>query len=247
MVRHELLPYLSRRFGTRLPGCTLTVRFVGLGQSQIDQTLKDHVVMPPGVMVSSQFDGGRVDFTFSLPDDTPAERQRLDALKRAILQHLGDSVYADGKTSLEQVVVRLLQARGASLALAEAASCGSLAAGLSGVEGADRVLAGCYAAPNEAALRRLLQVSDEQWRSGASSDQRTQLLAAAAAAATGSQAAVAVGGVQRDQQGAAYVDVAFQLPDGRRENQRVAWRGEGDVARSRLATRLFDQLRRQLR
>ena len=76
MVRDELVPYLSRRFGTRPPGASLTLRFVGLGQSQIDQTLKDHVPLPADITTSSQFEGGRVDFTFSLPGDTPEDRAR---------------------------------------------------------------------------------------------------------------------------------------------------------------------------
>ena len=74
MVRDALVPYLNKRFGTRLPGCSLTIRFVGLGQSQIDQTLDERVPLPPGTAVSSQFEGGRVDFGFLLPGDTPAER-----------------------------------------------------------------------------------------------------------------------------------------------------------------------------
>jgi nicotinamide-nucleotide amidase len=61
MVRDELIPYLSRRFGTRSPGASLTLRFVGLGQSQIDQTLKEHVPLPPD-LTSSQFEAAG-DFT----------------------------------------------------------------------------------------------------------------------------------------------------------------------------------------
>ncbi len=71
MVRDELIPYLSRRFGTRLPGRSLTLRFVGLGQSEIDQRIKEHVTLDPDIVTGSQFQGGRVDFTFTLPDDTP--------------------------------------------------------------------------------------------------------------------------------------------------------------------------------
>ena len=50
MVRDELVPYLSRRFGTRLPGAALTLRFVGVGQSRIQQTFEEHAVLPPDVM-----------------------------------------------------------------------------------------------------------------------------------------------------------------------------------------------------
>jgi len=111
MVRDELVPYLSRRFGTRKPGCSVTIRFVGLGQSQVDQTLKDHIPLPSDVMTWSRFEGGRVDFTFSLPDDTPRNRELLDELKQKLIQHLGANVYADDETSLEEHVIRLLQRR----------------------------------------------------------------------------------------------------------------------------------------
>ncbi|MFZ2149147.1 MAG: molybdopterin-binding protein [Sedimentisphaerales bacterium] len=269
MVSDELVPYLSRRFGTRLPGCSLTLRFVGLGQSQIDQTLRDHVPLASGITVSSQFQGSRVDFTFSLPDDTQRDRARLQELKHRITEHLGEYIYADGETSLEEHVLKLLEARGATLVLAEVGSGGSLAAALSNTEGARRVLAGAYVAPTMEQLRRLLHVSDEHWTGITSRGQRIEQLATAAADATGSQWAVAVGEAWRDESrpsetgrdepspskwtegrgesGAGYVDVAFKLPSGRLESQQVRFRGAGELAGSRLSTQLLDQLRRRLK
>ncbi|MHC4407354.1 MAG: molybdopterin-binding protein [Planctomycetota bacterium] len=246
MTVEELVPYLSRRFGTRLPGCSLTLRFVGLGQSQIDLTLEEHVPLPSEVTVSSQFDGGRVDFTFSLPNDTPKDRSRLEKLKEAVLEHLGDHVYADDETSLEGRVVELLTTRGQTLALAEAASGGSLAAGLSGAEGADRALIGAYVAPAEDSLRALLRVPDDEW-AGASSDAKTRLLAEAAAEATASDWVIAVGRSRSDPSGAGYVEVVFRRPDGRFESQRARLRGSSDEARRRLNTQILDRLRRELK
>ncbi|MFH1266835.1 MAG: molybdopterin-binding protein [Planctomycetota bacterium] len=246
MVRDELVPYLSRRFGTRLPGCSVTLRFVGIGQSGIDQSLKDHVPLDSDVTVSSQFEGSRVDFTFSLPDDTPQGCARLEALKAKTVAHLADYVYADDETSLETHVAKLLEGRGATLALAEAGSGGSLAAGLSGADGVDRVLTGAYVAPTEEQLRRLLRVPDAKWTGAASSVQRTELVAQAAADATGSRWAIAVGQIQQDG-GDGYVEVVFRLADGRLERHRVDFRGSGESARSRLTTQLLDQLRRRLR
>ena len=246
MVRDELVPYLSRRFGTRLPGCSLTLRFVGIGQSQIAQTLKDHVPLAPEITVSSQFEGGRVDFAFSLPTDTPQDRARLQQLKQKILRHLGDYVYAEDQTSLERRVVKTLQARGATLALAEAGSGGSLAAAFSQADAAGWVLAGAYVAPTEERLRRLLRVPDDTWAGSTSSTQRIKLLVAAVAGLTGSGWAVAVGDAQPEGSGAGYVEVGFRLPDGRLESQKVRLSGPGELARSRLTTQLVDQLRRRL-
>ncbi|MBN2132399.1 MAG: CinA family protein [Sedimentisphaerales bacterium] len=241
MVRDELVPYLSRRFGTRLPGCSLTLRFVGLGQSEIDQRLKDHVALPPDVITSSQFAGGRVDFTFTLPDDTPQNRTRLAQLQREIMKHLGEHIYATGDVSLEQTVGRLLAQREAMLALVEVGSGGTLAATLSAAEEARPLLGGAYVAPTTEKLRRLLGVT-----SGASDRQDVEVLAEAAAKAAATPWAVAVGPIVRDANRAAYVNVAFRSSDGRLETREISVRGSGEMAQSILTTQLLDQLRRRL-
>ena len=247
MVNEELVPYLSRRFGTRLPGCSLTLRFVGLGQSTVDQTLKDHVPLPADITLSSTFDGGRVDFTFSLPDDTQDDRARLDDLKQKISQHLGDYLYAYDETSLEQCVMSLLEKRGSTLALAEVGSGGILTAGITDTDEADAVLTAAYVAPSEDKLRRLLDVPGDKWAGTASSGEKTRQLAARAAELTASDWAVAVGEVCQEANEARYVEVVLRSPDGGLDGQRVGLRGSGQYARSRLTTRLLDVLRRRLK
>ena len=247
MVRNELVPYLSQRFGTRLPGCSLTLRFVGIGQSQIDQTLKDQAPLAPDITVSSQFQSGWVDFTFLLPDDTPQNRARLQELKQKIMKHLGEYVYADSEMSLEEHVLKLLEARGETLALAEVGSGGSLAAALSSADGARQVLAGAYVAPTIEKLRRLLSISDDHWTDSTSRGQKVEQLATAVVNATGSQWSVAVGEAHRDENGADHVEVAFRLPGGRLESQQVRLSGAGELVRLGLNTQLLDQLRRRLR
>jgi len=239
MVSDELIPYLSHRFGTRKPGCSMTLRFVGLGQSQIDQTIERHVPLPSDVTTSSRFDGGRVDFTFTLPNDTPKDRANLDEIKQKIAAHLGENMYATDDTSLEEHVVKQLAKRGQTIALAEAATGGGLTAALSAAANADRVLAGAYVAPTEETLYRLL--GDSQ-----NAAARIEHLADAAADAAKSKCAVAVGQTRKDQNGASYVDVAFKLPDGLTSRQ-VRLRGTGESARTRLVTQLLDELRRKLR
>ena len=247
MVRDELVPYLSKRFGTRMPGCSLTLRFVGLGQSQIDQTLKDHVPLPPDVSVSSQFDGSRVDFTFSLPGDTPQDRERLRELEQKITAHLSEYIYADDETSLEQHIIKRLEAAGATLALAEAGSGGSLTAALDDAKGAERVLAGAYIAVTDERLRRLLGVKNDVWSSATSREQRVECLARAAAEATSSQWAIAVGQVWRDENGADCVTVALKFPDGQMQTQQMRLRGTGELARANLSAQIEDLLRRRLK
>jgi nicotinamide-nucleotide amidase len=247
MVRDELIPYLSQRFGTRPPGASLTLRFVGLGQSQIDQTLKDHVPLPADVTTSSQFEGSRVDFTFSLPKDTPEDRARLQELKAKILEHLSDNIYADDETtSLEDCVVKLLATRGQTLALAEVGTGGALAAAINGAKDAQRVLAGAHVAPTPERLRHLFGIRTEPPTDSTTRAEETQQFARATADEAASPWAVAVGEV-RPTDGGSSVEIAFRLPNGQVESRSVRLQGSDASARARLITDLLDQLRRRLR
>ena len=240
MVRDELVPYLSRRFGTRLPGCAVTLRFVGLGQSQIDQKLTDNVTMPADVIVNSQFGGGRVDFTFSLPDDTPENRRRLEQLKQAIVKCLGENIYGEGDTTLEEHVIALLKARGETLALVEIGSDGALIAALNGAAGAHEVITGAYVAPTEAALQRLFSGRHEP-----SADLRD--IARRAAAITNSAWVFVTGPVEHEEGQGRYLGVALRKADGRVDRWRQSVGGSAEMVGSRVGTYLLDQLRRRLR
>jgi nicotinamide-nucleotide amidase len=59
MVETDLIPFVQRRFGVREFGTSLTLRFVGVGQSLIDQTIKDHLRIPPEVLITSLFESGQ--------------------------------------------------------------------------------------------------------------------------------------------------------------------------------------------
>lgn len=239
MVADELVPYLSRRFGSRKPGCSLKLRFVGLGQSQIDQTIDQYVPLPKDLTTSSSFEGGRVDFTFTMPGDTPQDYAGLNEIKRKIALHLGASMYASDETSLEQHVIEKFAERRLTIAIAEISSGGSLAASLNTAKGADRVLAGAYVAPNEKALYRLLGKGHE-------GDRSIENLAETAANAAESKWAIAIGQAENDTNGASYVNVAFKLP-GLPQTERIRLRNADKWPRNRLITQLLDEIRRRLK
>lgn len=242
MVEEQLIPYLSRRFGTRLPGSSLTVRFVGLGQSSIDQRMKEHVALPNGVIFSSQFDGSRVDFTFSLPEENGENRRQLDKLKQEILEELHENVYAtDEKTSLEDVVVALLKERGEELGLAEIASGGSIGSAISSANGSEEVLAGTYMAPDWSSICRLMKTSSRH----SFADGQIELLAGYLADPGNSRWAVVVGPVV-DESSSAYANIAIRSAEGETTAFRVPVRGRDPMSRARLTTRILDELRKRL-
>ena len=243
MVSQQLVPYLSRRFGTKRPGKALTVRFVGIGQSQIEQSLHEHVALPPGVHVSSQFEGGRVDYTFALPEDTPQAATTLEQLKQQVIQQLGDYVYATDGVSLEEHVLQLLRQRGQTLALVEVATGGALTAGLHSADRSGDALTQAFVAPTVQQLGPSL--TPPAATDGLTSTQQLQQIAAAAARSSGSQWSLAVSLLRPAPPDPPEVIAVLQDPAGTFQTLRCD--GSTPLDRSRLATQLLDQLRRHLR
>jgi nicotinamide-nucleotide amidase len=245
MVREELAPLLRRRFGLRPFGTTLTLRFVGVGQSQIDQTIKDHVTIAPDVTMTSLFEGSRVDFTFTLPGHAPEDAARLRRLAENLREHLGEYCYADDGSTLEQVVVRALATRNGALALVEIGSGGQLAAALGGVGGSDRWLAGAFTAPTTKAMARILGLpADAPTAPGVD---LVKTLAVAGAELARGPLALAVGPVENDSAGTRGVWVALRLPSDQWQARRFPVQGTGEISPANLTTPILDQLRRWLK
>lgn len=181
MVQNELLPLLERRFGLRPPGCVRTLRFVGIGQSAIYQTLHERVPLEADVTLTSQFDGGRVDVTFSLAHDAPEEHARLDRLESQVRAVLGANLYAIDGVSLEDVVGRALKAKGAGLLIVDLATGGQLGSRLSGSSEGKQVVRAAIATDSEGALRQWVGAPADAAPTGIDAGGRWGAIATAAA------------------------------------------------------------------
>lgn len=246
MVTNELVPYLVRKFGMRRVGTSLTVRFVGIGQSQIDQTMHDHVPVSNDVVVSSLFEGGRVDFTFALPGDTTEDADRLREIEAGLRRELGEYIYASNGASLEEEVVKRLAGRSNSLVLAEVGSGGHLAASLNRVRDIGRLLVGSYVAPSEDRLRQMLEIPGAT-TNFPTAEEEIRALGATGMRKTNARRALVISEVRRDDAGAAALWVGFGSPANGWIVQRFAFPGSSDTAYAHLITRILDWLRREAR
>ena len=247
MVANELIPYLNRRFGTRLPGAALTLRFVGIGQSRINQTLKDQAFVPDEVVVTTQFSHGRVDYTFSFPEDKPAQRKQLEAIQRELRKRLGDYIYGSGVKSLESHILAQLASRKQTLAIAEVGTAGELTRGLS--RGADNpeTLAGAYIAPTDYRLGQILDIAPAQWQRALTGTEKARQLALAVSAACNSTWAVSVGEVQRNDAAPSELAIAIRTPDGQLDTHTLRFTGSLTSSQARLSTSILNLLRQRLR
>ena len=156
MMDEQVLPRVARRSGGGRVVRARLLRTFGLGESSLDDELKDIAV------------GGDVTLGFrtSFPDNylRPVARgatveeaeAKLGRVCDAIRERLGPLVYGEGEETLALVVGRLLRKQGRSIAVAESCTGGLVAGALTDVAGAsDYFLAGVVAYANRAKVAAL--------------------------------------------------------------------------------------------
>jgi nicotinamide-nucleotide amidase len=244
MVRDHLIPYLAEKFGVHMLGSSLTVRFVGVGQSRIDQAMRDHIKLPAQLMQTSQFASGRVDFSFSLPGNGTADQQELQKLRADLKRVLGDHIYAfDATTTLEEAVATQFAEHQQKIVLVEIGSGGAIAAGFCGAPDGRRVLAGALVAADLAQMQHLLQIPQGGQPAATDADP-LEPLASAAMRLTQADVAVVVGPVVAEAGGdEKRFEVLIAQPGDKLVRRRWSWRGPSSAAQSARVTQLFDFLR----
>jgi len=241
MVTEQLVPWFRTRLGLPEQGVSATLRFVGIGQSAIDATLRGHVTLPAHTVTSSRFEGSRVDFTFSLPEDTRETRAQLARLTAVVTEHLGRNLYATNGVSLEQVVWARLATRGTSLVLAEARGP-HLASAFAHAHLPESARITSIASRSERALGTVLGLPVELWEGLSEPPHRVEALGAAARRLTGSDWALVVGEVTGTGERRGKLWVALGHPDGTwdtwslgvRESPETGWPGVVDAVLDRL-------------
>ncbi|MEI7730369.1 MAG: molybdopterin-binding protein [Verrucomicrobiota bacterium] len=246
MVQKELVPMLVQHYGIRPNAASVTLRFVGLGQSQIDHTIKQHVVPPANLITASLFDAGRVDFIFSLPEDSPGARQSLDEFKGKIRECLSTNLYSDDGASLEEMVVRGLQQHKVTLALGEIGSGGALAAALAKVPDTGPSFCGSWVAAGEAELYRVLETPKEE-QADAGGLAALKYLVGRIARVSGGDYVLVIGPGKRDEAGGTTVQAMLKAPGHHWNSETFTLRGSAESAQAQLVTQLLAFLWQQLR
>ena len=157
MVREQLIPFLARRFGIQSSIESVTLRFVGIGESSIQSVIDAHIDLPSDVKIASTFESGRVDLTFYGHSGLSGIRERLRVLRDRMLEHFGKHVYSIDGSTLEETLLQLLADREATLTVAEVVTGGGLSSRLTGAPSAPSVLIGSYVAASNQGLQALLE------------------------------------------------------------------------------------------
>ncbi len=176
---------------------TRIVHVAGRGESDVASVVEPLVEDSEDVVLAflSKQHGIQVRLSVTGRDTEDARRRSQPAVDRVVAA-LGPSVSGIDEVDLETTVVSLLAARGQTVATAESATGGSIAARLARVPGASQVLVGGVVAYQDAAKTRLAGLDPALLaREGAVSEATTRALAVAARDVAGADWGVGVTGV----------------------------------------------------
>lgn len=135
LLESDVIPYLKRRLGAYEVIKTRLVRTAGIGESILDERIRDlEELSNPTVGLSAH--PGRVDIRITAKAKTPQQAEEmLWSIQATLEQRLKSHVYGTDDQTLESVVFDMLSERDLGLVTVEAGTGGLLASNLSAGSG----------------------------------------------------------------------------------------------------------------
>ncbi len=251
MVQNHLIPFLEQRYPELPHETSVLIRFVGTGESNIDQTLREHVEFDPRIRVSLLARLGCVDLTLFSPSSDPTDLELLRESRRKVLETLGEFVYATEDIELDEAVGRILLEREETLATAESCTGGLIGASLTSIPGSSRYYVGGFVTySNESKVSQLGVRSSTLETEGAVSEKTAREMAVGGARVLGADWCVSVtgiagpeGGTPEKPVGTVWIGVANPRRDWIHTKE-YRFFGERAAVRERSRVAALDELRR---
>jgi nicotinamide-nucleotide amidase len=163
MVTKSVLPDLLELSGERAVIVSRSLKTWGTSESGLAEMIADRVdqqTNPTIAFLARGIEGIYVRMTAKAPTEEEA-RELLDAEDRELRSVLGELVFAVDDETMESEVLRLCEARGWSLGVAESLTGGFIGARLANVPGASRTFRGSIASYATEVKRDVLGVTAE--------------------------------------------------------------------------------------
>lgn len=197
MVENHVIPLLTERLhGHRHYLVTRVIRFIGIGESAVEERVED-LIHSTNPSLAPLAHTGEVHLRIGAKADTREAAEALIQPLEAELRHrLGPYIYGVDQTTLEAAVIQLLKERGKTVACAESCTGGGLGARLTAIPGSsDAFLGGVISYSNDAKVRLLGVDPDLLAEHGAVSGPVAEAMARGARERLGADLAVSITGV----------------------------------------------------
>ncbi len=252
MFEETLEPLIKERTEGAIVSRTLW--FVGMGESALAEKVQD-LLDASDPTVAPLAGQGKVRLRITARAATPEEaKKKIQPVEEEILARLGDYYFGADSETIEGAVGRLLEERGATLALAESCTGGLLAKRLTDVAGASAYFSEGFVTYSNESKERLLGVPHETLvEHGAVSEPVARAMAEGARRVSGADYALSVtgiagpeGGTEEKPVGLVYVGLSDANGTVAERLDLSAWRRSREAIRERSANHAFDLLRHRL-
>jgi nicotinamide-nucleotide amidase len=193
MLDATVLPWAQRQIEGGVETAACTFKIYGLTESKLDETLKP-VALPDSARLS--FRAHYPDLSLTLSVRGGATDGMFKRLREEILDLIRPYVYAEGTATMEEVVGKLLVAKGLTLAVAESCTGGYLSHRMTRLPGSSAYFKGSTVAYSNDLKVDLLRVDRSILeRFGAVSRETAVAMARGLSRATGADIALSVTGI----------------------------------------------------
>lgn len=162
MVETTVMPYFANKIDEKMMIRSLTIKFMGIGESQLEHDLIDLIINQdnPTIALLAQKNGLIIRLTAK---DGSLEKvtNRLEETKEAIYEKVGNYIYGENNETIEQKTYELLKSQNKCISAAESLTGGMFTERLFGVNGASAVCPGGVVTYDAETKQQLLNISKD--------------------------------------------------------------------------------------
>lgn len=249
MFEESVIPYL-RKYSKEIL-VSKVLRVIGVGESAAAELIGDLIDNENPTVAPYAKEGEMIFRITARAESEEAANQLISPVEDEIRGILGDNIYGEGETTLEDVLGSMLVERGLTIATAESCTGGMVAGRLINFPGISAsLLEGAVTYSNEAKIRRLGVKEDTLNNFGAVSEETAREMAEGIARTSGADIGIATtgiagpgGGTLEKPVGLVYIAVYY---NNEVEVKKLNLTGNRQRIRERTTTILIDMVRRKL-
>ncbi|PJI08498.1 MULTISPECIES: competence/damage-inducible protein A [Clostridium] len=251
MFKNYVVPYLKKYQKEVLVSKVL--RVTGIGEGNAAEMLKDLIDNQTNPTIAPYAKENEVTFRITAKAESEKEALNLiEPMEKAVKQRLGDNVYGEGETSLEDVVGAMLIQKNLTIATAESCTGGLLAGRFINYPGISEVfMDGAVTYSNTAKTHRLGVKKETLDKYGAVSSETAAEMAQGIAKTSGTDIGVSTtgiagpgGGTKEKPIGLVYAGLCIK---GKVKTKKFNIPGDRQRVRNRVVNNVIDWIRREIK
>jgi competence/damage-inducible protein CinA-like protein len=250
MFANTVIPYLKKYENGVLYSKVL--RVIGVGESAAEEMMRDIIDSQTNPTIATYAKDSEVTFRITAKGDNDKQAKKMiEPMESEIRKRLGDNVYAEGETCLENVLAEMLVNKNITIAAAESCTGGMVSSKLINYPGISSVfMEGAVTYSNEAKMHRLGVKKETLDKYGAVSSETAAEMAEGIAKSAGTDIGISTtgiagpdGGTPEKPVGLVYLGIYI---NGNVKTKKINVIGDRQRVRTKTTITLLDWVRREI-